>query len=158
MHAIRVVGPPGSGKTLLITALMEALRARGLRAASVVQRMPEQGSPGGTVLTLGSGARVTIERLLDLAAMRDLATTLDPAAALLLSEGYGGAGDAAFPAVVMYDHASPTVAPDTGLVITVIAEVDGADLARRFPGEGANAVALVADAVEAYLHRATTTP
>lgn len=148
MIGVRVVGPPGSGKTLLITALTEALRQRGQRTASAVQRAPEHGSSGGTVLTLGSGARVTVDRLLDLPAARDLAAALDPAAVLLLAEGFAGETDGAFPVLFVHGLA-PTMDTPTGA--NVIATVDGTDLARRFPAEGATAVAPVADAVEAYL-------
>lgn len=94
LAVVRVVGPPGSGKTLLITALVEALRSRGHLVATSAARGPAGGAGegGATVITMSNGGRVTVGRALDLEALRALVPTLDPRAAVLLAEAVEEAG------------------------------------------------------------------
>ena len=59
---LRVVGAPGSGKTLLIVSLVEALRSRGHRVATVAPRRD-----GATLIVVSNGGRVTMQRVLPIA-------------------------------------------------------------------------------------------
>lgn len=86
-EVLRVVGPPGAGKSLLITSLMEALRTRGYRTASAVQR-----DETTTVFTLSSGSRSVIERSVPATYLPGIATMLDPTVRVVFAEGYADAG------------------------------------------------------------------
>ncbi|MSQ35764.1 MAG: hypothetical protein EXR63_01290 [Dehalococcoidia bacterium] len=131
LPVLRIVGPAASGKTLLITTLIEALRRRGHRVASAA---PRRGSAGGaTVITLASGGRVTVERVLPLAELRALVAQLDPRADLLLAEGCAEAGA---PAVEIATGDAPArVPPDPELLAVVAANELAGDFARFGPGE-----------------------
>lgn len=87
LRIVRVVGPPGSGKTLLITTLIEALRSRGVFTATSA---PREGR--ATVITASNGARITAERLLNAQELRQLTITVDPRATLLLAESLEAPG------------------------------------------------------------------
>ena len=131
LPVLRIVGPPASGKTLLITTLVEALRRRGHRVASAAPRPGRTG--GATVITLASGGRVTVERALPLAKLRALVAQLDPRADLLLAEGCDEAGA---PAVALSADGAPgRVPPDPELLAIVAAGALADDFARFGPGE-----------------------
>lgn len=147
LPVLRIVGPPGSGKTLLITALTEALRERGHFIALCAPR-----GDASTVLTLSSGARVSIERAPDLDALRPLVRSLDPRAALLLAEGVEAAG---VPAIELVPDASarPLTASDD-LVATIIS----GEVVRAFGVSGPSPVATLAATIEARLLRGEPAP
>ena len=141
---LRVVGPPGSGKTLLIVSLAEALRSRGHRVATVVERR-SGGNEAATVIVLSNGGRVTIEQPLTLDRLRALVPTLDPSAAILLAEGYDDdAADAAFPAIALAPRGSARSASQSAGALAVVATEDiEATFARAGPGETNGLVDLV---------------
>lgn len=146
---LRVVGPPGSGKTLLIVSLAEALRSRGHRVATVVERRPLGGDEIATVVVLSNGGRVTIEQPLPLDRLRALIPTIDPSVTIILAEGYDddagpdGAGSA-FPAIAL----APRGTRYAGDAIAVVAtEEIAATFARSGPGETHGVVDLVERAV-----------
>ena len=78
---MRIVGAPGSGKTLLIVALAEELRRRGHRVGSAEMR------GDALVVTLPSGARVTAQAPNGAGGILQLVQRLDPQLSLLLLEG-----------------------------------------------------------------------
>ena len=80
---VRVVGPPGSGKTMLITSLQEAFRVEGLRTASAVSR-----GPGLTAIAISTGVRTTLERDVPLGYLAQVVAWIDPAVDVVLAEGY----------------------------------------------------------------------
>lgn len=82
-----VVGPPASGKSLLIVSLTEALRQRGRRVASAVLRGASM-----TVITLPNGARATLERAPAVEELAALVRSMEPNADLVLAEGFSGPG------------------------------------------------------------------
>ncbi len=143
---LRVVGPPGSGKTLLIVSLVEALRRRGHRVATAVRReaieAPDLDAEGAraldagataTVLVLASGARVTLERAVELPALGDIVASLDPQVDLLLAEGFEDPG---YPAIELAPPGGPGPATDESDLLAVVAsdEIAGA-FAKFGPGE-----------------------
>ncbi len=138
---LRVVGPPGSGKTLLITSLIEALRQRGLRAASAIVRE----DAGATVITLPNGGRVTIERVLAAFELRDVSAMLDPNIDVMLAEGFTDAGflavELAPPAGAAHDAALTTEAADL-LAVVASTQLAG-DFATFGPGETHGLVDLI---------------
>ncbi|MSQ41824.1 MAG: hypothetical protein EXR65_02155 [Dehalococcoidia bacterium] len=153
---LRVVGPPGSGKTLLIVSLVEALRQRGYRIASAVRR---EGTPQldpeserliaagavATVVVLAGGGRVTVERSLALPALRDIVAALDPQVDLLLAEGFEDAG---YPAVELSPPGAPALATAPADLIAVVSsdELRGS-FASFGPGEIGGLAELVESAV-----------
>lgn len=82
-----IVGPPASGKTLLIVSLTEAFRQRGKRVASAVLR-----DASTTVVTLPNGARVTLQRAPSATELASFVRSIEPTAELVLAEGFDGAG------------------------------------------------------------------
>lgn len=141
---VRIAGPPGAGKTLLITALTEAFRARGVRIASA-ERRPD----GVTAFVLSNGGRATLEGGQPLDRLPTVLRALDPAARLLLVEGYPAPLDGLLTPtveVLMWGVGADT--PRAALVATV----DGAALLRQFQRTGpkdAGLAAEVADAIQA---------
>ena len=143
---LRVVGPPGSGKTLLIVSLVEALRARGHRVATAVRReaieAPDldaeaarvlDAGAAATVLVLASGGRVTLERAVELPALGEIVASLDPQVDLLLAEGFEDPG---YPAIELSPPGGPPTATDEHDLLAVVAsdEIAGA-FATFGPGE-----------------------
>ena len=143
---LRIVGPPGSGKTLLIVSLVEALRARGHRVATAVRReaieAPERDAEAAraldagataTVLVLASGGRVTLERAVELPALSDIVASLDPQVDLLLAEGFEDPG---YPAIELSPPGGSPPATDENDLLAVVAsdEIAGA-FATFGPGE-----------------------
>lgn len=137
---LRVVGPPGSGKTLLIVSLAEALRSRGHRVATVVRRLLP-GREAATVIVLSNSGRVTNEQLLTLERLRALMPSIDPSVDIILAEGYD---DAAFPAIACVprggDHSGDAIA-------FVVTEEIAATFARLGPGDMGDTNSLI-DLVE----------
>lgn len=80
---LRVVGPPGAGKSLLITSLTEALRSRGYRTASAVQR-----GEAATIITLSTGSRSTLDRVVPASFLGTVVSWVDPSVELVFAEGY----------------------------------------------------------------------
>ena len=143
---LRIVGPPGSGKTLLIVSLVEALRQRGHRVATAVRREalepPDLDAEAAraldagaiaTVLVLASGARVTLERAVELSALGDIVASLDPQVDLLLAEGFEDPG---YPAIELSPAPSEGTTTDESDLLAVVAsdEIAGA-FAKFGPGE-----------------------
>ncbi|MGE3961352.1 MAG: hypothetical protein AB7F65_06675 [Dehalococcoidia bacterium] len=122
---VRVVGPPGSGKTLLITSLQEALRVEGVRSATAVSR-----GPGLTAIAISSGIRTTLERDVPLGYLAQVVAWIDPAVDVILAEGYEEAGA---PAVELrHPEGSPHPMP----AHERLAVLDPADLAAAFAERG----------------------
>jgi len=151
---LRVVGPPGSGKTLLIVSLVEELRTRGYRVASAVRRQPikapkleadaSQHLDAGavaTVVVLASGGRVTLERPLELPALRDVVASIDPQVDLLLAEGFEDGG---YPAVELSppDGLPHSTNAEDLLAVVASQEVLGA-FASFGPGETSGLAGLI---------------
>ena len=136
---LRIVGPPGSGKTLLIVSLTEALRSRGHRVATTIRR-PLDGGGAATVVVLSNSGRVTIEQPLTLERLQAIIPSLDPSVDIILAEGYDAAEDAAFPAIALAPHGTqPTGDP----IAIVPSEEIEATFARLGPGATNGLVDLV---------------
>lgn len=145
---VRIAGAPGSGKSLLITALTEAFRARGIRIASA-ERRPD----GVTAFVLSNGGRATLEGEQALDRLPAILRSLDPSAQLLLAEGYPAAADGILvPTVEVLMWGVGPATPPAALVVTV----DGAALLREFQRTGpkdAGLAAQVASAIQARILR-----
>lgn len=124
---LRVVGPPGSGKSLLITSLVEALRSRGHRVATLVPR-----SETTTVIVLSHGGRVTLERPMAFDALLGVVASVDPTVQLVLAEGYDAPG---VPAVELRPRGGAALVADTDRFALVESEAFAALFARSGPGE-----------------------
>lgn len=142
---VRIAGAPGSGKSLLITALTEAFRARNIRMASAERR------PDGVVaFVLSNGGRATLEGDQPLDRIPQVLRSLDPSARLLLVEGFEPPADGIFPPtveVLMWGVAPAT--PSAALVATV----DGAALLRQFQRTGPKDAGLAAEVASAIQSR-----
>jgi molybdopterin-guanine dinucleotide biosynthesis protein len=125
---LRVVGPPGSGKTLLITSLTEALRQRGHRVASAVLR-----EDAATIVTLPNGGRATVARALSALELPGVAASIDPHIDLLLAEGFEAPGS---PAIELSPPGSPPLVTLSADLLAVVASTQVAgDFAVFGPGE-----------------------
>lgn len=143
---LRVVGPPGSGKTLLIVSLVEALRSRGYRVATVVRREAIEASlldydasrqldagATATVIVLSNGGRVTLERTMALPGLRSVVTSIDPSVDLLIAEGFDDAG---YRAVELSPPGAPALVTTPPDLLAVVASHDIAGAFATFgPGE-----------------------
>ena len=129
---LRIVGAPGSGKTLLIVSLGEALRSRGHRVATVA---PRRG--GSTVLVLSNGGRVTLDRDLRSTEIASIVPLIDPSVTVVLAEGYAAPEDTAFPSITLGE------ATDASAIAHVTTEEIEALFARLGPGETNGLVDLV---------------
>jgi molybdopterin-guanine dinucleotide biosynthesis protein MobB len=153
--ALRVVGPPGSGKTLLIVSLVEALRSRGYRVATVVRREAIESTlidadaarqldagAAATVIVLSNGGRVTLERSLALPGLNSVVASIDPSVDLILAEGFEDAG---YPALELSPPGAPALVtgPDDLIAVVSSEEIAGA-FATFGPGETGG----IADLVE----------
>ncbi len=146
MAVLRVVGPPGSGKTLLIVSLTEALRSRGYRIATAVERgeleLPQldegiardlAAGAVSTVIVLSGGGRVTLEHQLPLNNLRSVVASMDPSVDLLLAEGFE---DDDYPAVELSPAGAPAVTTPTERLLAVVASEDlEGSFAQFGPGE-----------------------
>ena len=144
-HLVRIAGAPGSGKSLLITALTEAFRARGIRTASATRR-PD----GATVFVMPNSGRATLDRPLGLDELPALLRSLDPSARLLFAEGYPAPADgilAPTVEVLMWGVGPATPAP------ALVATVDGAVLLRQFQRTGPKDAGLAAEVANAIQSR-----
>ncbi len=141
---VQIAGAPGSGKSLLITALTEAFRARGIRIASA-ERRPD----GVTAFVLSNGGRATLESEQPLNRLPQILRSLDPSARLLFAEGYAASADGILvPTVEVLMWGVGPATPAAALVATV----DGAALLREFQRSGpkdAGFAAQVASAIQA---------
>ena len=144
-HLVRIAGAPGSGKTLLVTALTEAFRARGIRTASA-ERRPD----GATVFVMPNSGRATLDRPLTLDELPGLLRSLDPSARLLLAEGYPVTDDGLLPPTV--EVLMWGVGPATPKA-ALIASVDGAALLRQFQRTGPKDAGLAAEIASAIQQR-----
>ena len=143
---LRVVGPPGSGKTLLIVSLTEALRSRGYRIATAVERsqieLPQldeeiardlAAGAVSTVIVLSGGGRVTLEHQLPLNNLRSIVASMDPSVDLLLAEGFE---DDEYPAVELSPLGAPAVSTPAEQLFAVVASEDlEGSFAQFGPGE-----------------------
>lgn len=145
-NVLRVVGPPGSGKTLLIVSLVEALRARDWRVATAVRREAIEASlldldvsrqldagATATVIALANGGRVTLERSMALPGLSSVVASLDPSVDLLLAEGFEDAGYKAVELLAPGDSTIETAEAD--LLAVVAAEEIAGTFATFGPGE-----------------------
>ena len=128
---VRVAGPPGAARNLLAVALADALRARGLRAASA-ELLPD----GRPSVRLPGGGRATAAAGAGAGGVAALAASLDPGARLVLVE------DDRPPGAPL-----EVVAPDGER----LAALDGARFEREFAARGAQTAGDAAAAVEARL-------
>lgn len=141
---LRVLGPQLPARNLLVIALVEALRARGLRSATA-----ELLADGRASVTLPSGGRVTpapgAVPLDGAPALSAFVASLDPRTDLVIAQDYEQPGS---PAVELIggEGGADLMAEDD-----VIASVDAAQLQRDFTARGADAVADLAALVEARL-------
>ena len=152
---LRIVGPPGSGKTLLIVSLTEALRSRGHRVASAAPRRD-----GATVLVLSNGGRATIERDLRPTEIASIVPMIDPSVQIILAEGYDAPEDdpdaAPFPAIEITSAGAS--GHDPRALATVATEDIEATFARLGPGETNGLVDLVETRVLGLPERAPDAP
>jgi molybdopterin-guanine dinucleotide biosynthesis protein MobB len=146
MAVLRVVGPPGSGKTLLIVSLTEALRSRGYRIATAVERtqidlpaLDEEISRDlaagavSTVVVLSGGGRVTLEHQLPLNNLRSVVASMDPSVDLLIAEGFP---DDDYPAVEISPPGSPALMTSADRLLAVVSSEDIQGAFAQFgPGE-----------------------
>lgn len=140
---LRVVGPPGSGKSLFITSMQEALRQHDVRSASVVSS-----GPGITTIVVSNGGRSTLERDLPLAYIPQVIAWVDPTVRVILAEAYDEPGA---PAVeVRPTGALPHPIPEEER----FAVVDADALAQHFAQDGPGYTAGVAERiVTEWLHQ-----
>ena len=143
---LRVVGPQIPARNLLVIALVEALRARGVRTATA-----ELLADGRASVTLPSGTRVTpAAGGMVLASAADLAAflaSLDPRTDLVLAEGYEEPGVPAVELTAGETREQPVAPGD------LLTSVEAARLERDFTERGAEAVADLAEVVELRLLR-----
>ena len=132
---LRIIGPPGSGKTLLIVSLAEALRSRGHRVATVAPRRGD-----ATVVVLSNSGRVTMEQAMPLDRLRTVIPSIDPSVGIILAEDYDAPEDAAYPAIALAPRGN---APRPDTLATVASEDVEATFARLGPGETNGLVDLV---------------
>ena len=133
---LRVVGPPGAGKSLFITSMQEALRQHDVRSASVVSA-----GPGITTIVVSNGGRSTLERDLPLSYIPQVISWVDPSVRVILAEAYDEPGA---PAVeVRPTGALPHPIPEAER----FAVVDADDLAQHFAQDGPGYTAGVAERV-----------
>lgn len=143
---VRLVGPPGSGKSLMITSLTEAFRARDIRTAVVVHRdrltdtTPDTGRI--TVVMFSSGSRVTIERRLRLDEVAGIVRSIDPTVQLILAEGFEGDG---VPTVELRPPGTGAYGVATGDLLAV---VDSAEASTAFARSGPGETGGLADLIE----------
>jgi molybdopterin-guanine dinucleotide biosynthesis protein MobB len=145
-NVLRVVGPPGSGKTLLIVSLVEALRSRNYRVATAVKReaiesslldpdVSQQLDAGAvaTVIALSNGGRVTLERVLPLPGLASVVASIDPSVDLLLAEGFDDPG---YPAIELLAPGDTTIETSDDDLLAVVASQDILGAFETFgPGE-----------------------
>lgn len=145
-NVLRVVGPPGSGKTILIVSLVEALRSRNYRIATAVKReaiesslldpdVSRQLDAGAiaTVIVLSNGGRVTLERVLPLPGLASVVASIDPSVDLLLAEGFDDPG---YPAVELLPPGDTTIETSDQDLLAVVASQDIIGAFETFgPGE-----------------------
>jgi molybdopterin-guanine dinucleotide biosynthesis protein MobB len=129
-NVLRIVGPPGSGKTILIVSLVEALRSGNYRIATAVKReaiesprldpdVSRQLGAGAiaTVIALSNGGRVTLERIMSLPGLASIVASIDPSVDLLLAEGFDDPG---YPAIELLALGDTTITtPDIDLLAIV---------------------------------------
>jgi molybdopterin-guanine dinucleotide biosynthesis protein len=132
-----VTGPPGSGKSLLITSLAGALRTLDCRSASITER-----EGGATVITISTGSRVVLDQPIAGDRVAAVVASIDPGVHVVFAEGYDIEGA---PAVVLSERAAPPQAGDPEL----FAVVDSVALAASFAaaGPGGDAIAALADRI-----------
>ena len=130
-NVLRVVGPPGSGKTLLIVSLVEALRSRNYRVATAVKReaiesslldpdVSRQLDAGAiaTVIALSNGGRVTLERVMPLPGLASVVASIDPSVDLLLAEGFDDPG---YPAIELLAPGDTTITTPEADLLAIVA-------------------------------------
>jgi molybdopterin-guanine dinucleotide biosynthesis protein len=132
-----VTGPPGSGKSLLITSLADALRTLDCRSASITER-----EGGATVITISTGSRVVLDQPIAGERIAAVVASIDPGVHVVFAEGYDIEG---VPAIVLSQWDAPPQAggPEP------FAVVDSVALAASFAasGPGGDAVAALADRI-----------
>jgi len=138
---LRIVGPPGSGKSLLITSLTEELRRHGIRTASAVLR-----EGGATIIGISTGSRIVMEQPLEVARLSTVIATIDPTVRLVLAEGYDekadDTSDDTSPAVELRprEHAEADATSQAAPFAIVISEEIAASFAQHGPGPGIEAL------------------
>ena len=151
LPVLRVVGPQVPARNLLVVALVEALRARGLYTATA-----ELLADGRASLTLPSGARVTPAaggvRLATAADLAAFVASLDPRADLVIAEGHEEPGVPAVQLTAVDAPGEPIAKAD------LLASVPASRLERDFTARGAESVADLAALVESRLLRGEAAP
>jgi molybdopterin-guanine dinucleotide biosynthesis protein MobB len=130
-NVLRIVGPPGSGKTILIVSLVEALRSRNYRIATAVKReaiesslldpdVSRQLDAGAiaTVIVLSNGGRVTLERVMPLPGLASVVASMDPSVDLLLAEGFDDPG---YPAIELLAPGDTTITTSDADLLAIVA-------------------------------------
>lgn len=121
---------------MLITSLQDALRAEGVRTATVVSR-----GPGLTAVSISHGARTTLERDIPLGYVAQVVAWIDPTVGVVFAEGYEEHGA---PAVEL----RPRDAEPLGVLEQeLLAVVDPEEIATAFAQEGPGYTAGVAERI-----------
>ncbi len=140
-HVIRVVGPAGSGKSLLITSLQEALRTLGVRSAAVTRIGDAVAGTAAITVAISTGSRSTIDREVPLGYLGTVVGWIDPGVEVVFAEDYVEPGA---PALELRPAGASPRDIAEGERFAVI---DPADLAREFAAHGPGYTAGVAERI-----------
>ncbi|MQC25337.1 MAG: hypothetical protein DWG77_00050 [Chloroflexi bacterium] len=140
-HVIRVVGPPGSGKSLFITSLQQALRTLGVRSAAVVPIGDPASGTAAISVAISTGSRSTIDREVPLGYLTTVVGWIDPGVEVVLAEDYVEPGAPALE--VRPADAAPFDIADAERFAVINPE----EIAERFAADGPGYTAGVAERI-----------